>query len=644
MRKIFYIIIFYLIIINYQSTIAQQITYNWTNEFGSIKSDLATALVIDKERNNYICGAFSDSVDFGGITLKSAGKEDIFVAKYDEFGALLWVKRAGGGYNDRANCITLDSNNNIYVTGFYQSSAQFDDTQLDAHGTIFVAKYSNNGNLLWAKQINGNASNSGEKIICDKDFNYYVSGNFRGKLDFGDTTLKSNGLQDIFLVKYSNSSQLLWAKKMGSKSNDENIDLFSYNADTIYVSGLFKNALLIENDSIHTDLENDLFIAKCTNTGVYKGVTKLNTENNQISNRLQVLRNGTTFYGGSLEHVTDNNGVTETNKNIINSRNTGEGLQISLLNYQNTNCTTANDGSITINATSNLPLLKYSIDSARTFVANNIFTNLQHGYYQTVVTDNYDTLWGPRVKITYDIPKVQLLGLEDFYCNNDTPDTLVGLPAGGIFAGNGIKGNIFYPTHVTVGITSISYTYRAENNCQASDSSKTIILPVPEVTFTKYNKLYNNQQINLDIETANNLLIWNDLQDSCTTLIEGNQLGVGTHYYYFAANDSLGCTQQDTILVVVDDSLEMGKFNLYQLYPNPSRNIIYLELKNPDNKPLLIEIFTINGEKIFLRELNNYNPLSTETINVSNFYEGIYVLKMTKENTTQITKFIVLKK
>jgi len=59
---------------------------------------------------------------FGSTTLLNAGSEDIFLAKYNANGNMLWAKSAGGTDYDYANTIKLDILGNIYIAGYYRSS------------------------------------------------------------------------------------------------------------------------------------------------------------------------------------------------------------------------------------------------------------------------------------------------------------------------------------------------------------------------------------------------------------------------------------------------------------------------------------------------------------------------------------------
>ena len=83
----------------------------------------------DAEGNTYITGSFTGTFSFPTLPaqtlLTSEGDADIFIAKYDASGNVLWAKRAGGSKVDAANSLKYDGFGNIYVVGSFTESANF---------------------------------------------------------------------------------------------------------------------------------------------------------------------------------------------------------------------------------------------------------------------------------------------------------------------------------------------------------------------------------------------------------------------------------------------------------------------------------------------------------------------------------------
>lgn len=119
-------------------------------------------LTTDKFNDLYITGYFISKADFGSRELVSVGNYDIFLAKYSHTGQLLWLKQAGGDQADLAKVIQTDNLGNVYVTGYISGLALFDSYIVKSKGTfdIFTAKYNGDGDLQWIKC-------EGAQIVCE---------------------------------------------------------------------------------------------------------------------------------------------------------------------------------------------------------------------------------------------------------------------------------------------------------------------------------------------------------------------------------------------------------------------------------------------------------------------------------------------
>jgi hypothetical protein len=193
----------------------------WAKSDGEQWQDQAFGIAVDANGNSYVTGAFDGFFTiFGSDTLWGGGDsadECIFVAKYDANGNVVWAK-GGGGSTGIAKSIGVDANGNSYVTGFFGSSTTFgSDTLINAgRDDIFVVKYDANGNVVWAKSAGGTLDDYGYAIAVDANGNSYVTGYFQSSaITFGSTTLTDNGNVDIFVVKYDASGNAMWAKIEG---------------------------------------------------------------------------------------------------------------------------------------------------------------------------------------------------------------------------------------------------------------------------------------------------------------------------------------------------------------------------------------------------------------------------------------------
>ena len=85
---------------------------------------------MDPYKNLVISGAFSGGVDFDpGVAtdlINSNGGFDGFVTKVDTSGNYIWAKNVGGTGDDVINSSVTDQSGNIYSTGYFNGTADFD--------------------------------------------------------------------------------------------------------------------------------------------------------------------------------------------------------------------------------------------------------------------------------------------------------------------------------------------------------------------------------------------------------------------------------------------------------------------------------------------------------------------------------------
>ncbi|MCB0381610.1 MAG: SBBP repeat-containing protein, partial [Flavobacteriales bacterium] len=182
----------------------------WTKYFtGSSGSyNTGTSITLDTSENVLVCGSFQNTLNAGGSLLNSNGNDDIFLAKFNSLGVHQWSFSIGGLSLDQALSVTTDMNNNIFITGYFIGTVDFDPSGATADLTsagaedIFLAKYDANGNYLWAINAGSvDGSNIGYGVVTDSLGDVYISGQFFGTVDFNPSvvtnTLTSNGTADV---------------------------------------------------------------------------------------------------------------------------------------------------------------------------------------------------------------------------------------------------------------------------------------------------------------------------------------------------------------------------------------------------------------------------------------------------------------
>ena len=227
----------------------------WAKSMGGTGSDYGISITNDALGNVYTTGYFEGTVDFdpgaGTLNLTSAGSTDIFVQKLDPNGNLIWAKSMGGTSSDYGNSIATDAIGNVYTTGFFEGSVDFDPgagtLNLTSAGSydIFIQKLDSNGNLIWAKSMGGTGSDYGTSITNDALGNMYTTGSFEGTVDFdpgaGTFNLTSAGYNDIFIQKLDPNGNLIWAGSMGGIGTDIGISITTDALGNVCTTGRFRD-------------------------------------------------------------------------------------------------------------------------------------------------------------------------------------------------------------------------------------------------------------------------------------------------------------------------------------------------------------------------------------------------------------------
>ena len=263
----------------------------WAKQFkATTGTRTAIALEVDDQQNCFVGGKFSATTDFdpgnGVFNLTSSGGTDIFISKLNAAGDLVWAKRIGSTQDDQLRALDLDNAGNIYSTGSYAGTADFDPGSgtfsLGAQLTdIFVLKLTNNGDFIWAKKMGGSQVETGACLKVDRSSNVYTIGQFKGSVDFdpgsGVMTFSAGANFDAFVQKLDSSGNFLWAKKFGSTSDDSGRGLDVDSLSNVYITGEFMGTVDFETGpnvwafSTPGGLnDRDVYICKLDSNGVLK--------------------------------------------------------------------------------------------------------------------------------------------------------------------------------------------------------------------------------------------------------------------------------------------------------------------------------------------------------------------------------------
>ncbi len=236
-------------------------SWEWAKSMAGTNGDFGNSIAVDANGNSYVTGSFSsDTLKLDSLTYITTSTlfpittQQIFLAKYDAVGNMIWAKGSQSSFISEGLDVAVAADGSVYVTGyFYCDTLRFDSITLvnsssGINADIFIVKYSNTGNVLWAKSAGGAIDDIATSIAVASDGSVFVTGCFRSStLTFNNgTNLVKVGVSNIFLAKYDYSGNLLWAKKgsgdCGSQtflsiSNQYSLALDA--SDNIYIAGCF---------------------------------------------------------------------------------------------------------------------------------------------------------------------------------------------------------------------------------------------------------------------------------------------------------------------------------------------------------------------------------------------------------------------
>lgn len=296
----------------------------WAKQIAGSGQTYATQMVIDQTGNLYCTGYIANATDFdpgpGTLIPATSGGWDVFAAKYDNSGNVLWASVMGGPGNDYGNSIAIDNNYNVITTGMFIGTSDFNPgpgtynltSVAPTAGEIFVSKLDANGDFLWAKAfiatsyING-TFNEGNHVIADDSNNVYVTGEFKGTVDFnpGPANYNLTALnteEDAFLGKLDPSGNFIWAISIQGGFIERGHSLAMDTANHIFVSGQQHSDSADYDPTVGVHMEystgnpNALFIAKYSNTGSFICVVLVKYGTTKAGDNQQVLVSGNTAY------------------------------------------------------------------------------------------------------------------------------------------------------------------------------------------------------------------------------------------------------------------------------------------------------------------------------------------------------------
>jgi len=579
-----------LIIILFISTYSFGQVYNGAEVFGGSGLDVPFNSAIDSKDNVYTVGLYQASLTVGTTTITSnGGNADGILTMHDPSGNPIWAKSFGGASDDVITDIAIDTNDNIYLTGYFQGagSNSFDanpaNTDDDANPytsntdefwlaqqsplmsrDCFIIKLDSNGNFVWAKQVSnpsgGAANEDSSTIEVDNLGNVYVAGTFL-YADFNPDPVdqfillaNNNGANDPdgFLLKLDSNGDFVWVKTYPSTSFAKILDMEFDAVNNLYVTGQFAGT--IDLDASTSGISNftsegnyDTFIMKLDTSQDYLWAKSFGSSANDSPSMIKVLPSGI-YMGGYFSGTTNFDNGTGTNT-------------LSPLGES--------DGFLSKFDTSGNFNFVYTLGGSTTGLGNDQVENIRETNGTLYVVG-------------------QFLGTSDF--DNST----------GVASSTSTGGSDAYILELTTsGVYQVHHTIGGT---------------------------LDEDSTNLEIINNDEIMLFGSFSSS---VIDLNPFSGIDNYNNITQRDVyISRFTTSSLLSTIDYSQ-----NEISIYPNPVKDII--TIKNTSNTDIdLFKIYSMTGQLIMTGDVFN------NTINTSNLSSGVYMLMFSGESFKENIKII----
>ena len=640
----------------------------WAKRIGGNSHDYGESIAVDSKSNVYVTGYFGSTVDFDpGLTqynIASNGFTDVFILKLDSSGNFLFAKNLGGSTGlDQAYSIAIDLDGNIYTTGYFSETADFDPgvgvfnlVTSSSNGNIFVSKLDSLGNFIWAKAIIGTNFGEGKSLIVDTLNNVFITGIFYGFNDFdpgsGTFYLNSSSLTsvDAFILKLDSSGSFVWAKKTGGGgAGCEDISLDD--SGNIYTVGSFGGTVDFDPGlgifNI-TSQDYDVFIWKLDNAGNFAWAKSFGGTGNVYSRSIAIDSSGNIFFVGNFNGTVDFN----PDASIFSLSATADyDIFICKLNYSGNFLWVKSSGGAFGESCTSVKVNDINVFISGAFLSPNLD-------FDSILLSN--PLGGQASYIAMLLSCETYFEINEISCNSYVP------PSGnhnwnlsGIYKDiipNSVGCDSIITINLTINNTSSSQTISTCNNF-TSPSGNFIW-----TTSGIYNDTISNAAgcdsiitINLTINSANTSVTQNGFILSSNAIGATYQWldcnnnfaaisGATNQSYTATANGNYavqvtynGCTDTSACYTITGVGInEIATSNNFQVFPNPTADRVTVHLYSPCSN-CTIEISNTLGEVVQSAE---FKVQSIATINLQSLPSGIYFIKVKSDKWSEVKRVV----
>lgn len=625
--------------------------YMWGKTFGGTSGDFGNGLVISGNAV-FVTGTFRNTVDFdpgagtANLTGSSGGDDDIFIARYDTAGNYVWAKKIGAGIADYSRAIAIDGSSNIYITGEFAGTVDFDPSGTTANLSatasydVFVAKYNSSGNYVWAQKVSTTWNDFSYGITVDGSANVYITGQFNGTAYFGSQTITSPGADNAFLAKYNSSGTALWAKNVASSGlgSAQGKSVKVDGSGNVYLTGTFIGTFDFDpgsgNAALASTIQEDVFLAKYDGSGNYLWAGKMGGSMQDVSTSMVLDASGNAYVTGYFNSTAD----FDMSAGTTNLTSAG-GADIFLVKYNSGGTfqwvkqigSTGNDRGLGLYLTTGTVksiVLTGFFEGTADFDPSSATDNLT----ASGMTDGFVATYcgnAPAKPATINGSSTVCKGSSNVYLV--TNDSLAGnynwtLPAG--WSGNSSSNSIT----ITAGNAGGTISVVAGNTCGSSDASTL------SVTVNTANTAVVQTGLTLTASATGATYQWLNC-NSGKAPVSGATLQsyTATSGSYAVAVTQNGCTDTSSCFMVPAAGVGTVATDWFSVFPNPSKGTVMINLQK-NAEEIKVMVHDALGREILAQQYMNTHEVWVDL----DVPEGIYFVTVMEKGGNAATRKLVV--
>jgi type IX secretion system substrate protein len=338
----------------------------WLSEVNSDEDCYISSICLDSANSFYVCGSFKGELEIDNQSLFISERRNGFILKMNEIGDLIWAKQIDGKFTDNKLLLKNDSKNNLILAGSFKGSLNIDTSyQSKYFADILLAKFNHEGEYVTSMVFHGKANDFVHDMVINKNDEILLTGSFEKELniseniihslgkkdafliklnaafeigfykqfggyydDYGqnvsvdslnniliagsftdemhlnkETSLKSNGTLDVFLIKFDTAAHLLWAKSFGGDGNEYQSSMSVNALNSIYLSGTFRGEIEEKDSRLSsTNFSNDIFLAKFTSNGDFRYLESIGDSVCNFGRKLVLHDTNYIYLSGNYSH------------------------------------------------------------------------------------------------------------------------------------------------------------------------------------------------------------------------------------------------------------------------------------------------------------------------------------------------------